>query len=151
MNMHGLRATTVTLLLKAGHADSSVAMRTRHRDVRSLKSYQNLAGSLEKRLREDVFGISPSKKLTVREIASTHVWNDEGLRGEGEGARYGKSDLKGKENNLSGPTGDSVKRESHGQCLSLLSNLDGLSRGNVHCDVGKSLLLPLIDGTRMRP
>ena len=65
MTMHGLRATTVTLPLKAGHADSSVAMRTGHRDVRSLKPYQNLAGSLGKRQQEDVFGIYPSKKATI--------------------------------------------------------------------------------------
>ena len=71
MTMHGLRATTVTLLPKAGHADSSVAMRTGHRDVRSLKSYQNLACSLGKRQQEDAFGISPSKKATIREFGAS--------------------------------------------------------------------------------
>ena len=75
MTMHGLRATTVILLPKARHADSSISMRTEHRDVRSLKSYQNLACSLGKRQLEDVFGIPPSKKATIREFgASTHDW-----------------------------------------------------------------------------
>ena len=41
---HGLRGTVATLLVQSGHADSSVAMRTGHRDPRSLKSYQNLRG-----------------------------------------------------------------------------------------------------------
>jgi len=39
---HGLRGTCPTLLLQAGHSDSSVALRTGHRDMRYLKSYPNL-------------------------------------------------------------------------------------------------------------
>lgn len=42
---HGLRGTLATILFENGHSDSSVAMRTGHRDPKSLKSYQHLRGS----------------------------------------------------------------------------------------------------------
>ena len=115
MTMHGLRAAAVTLLLKAGHADSSVAMRTGHRDVRSLNSYQNLAGSLGKRQQEDVFGISPSKKAIIRDFgASTNDWNEHNFRGEEKGGRDRKNECGGKENTQGGPTGDGVQRNRMG-------------------------------------
>ena len=38
MTTHGLRATTVTLLLPARHADAFVTMQTVHRNIRSLKA-----------------------------------------------------------------------------------------------------------------
>ena len=44
MTTHGLRGTVTTLLVEAGHSDSAIAMRTGHRDPRSLKNYQNIQG-----------------------------------------------------------------------------------------------------------
>ena len=130
MTTHGLRATTVTLLLKAGHADFSVAMRTKHRDVRSLKSYQNLAGSVGKRQQEDVFGICPSKKATVRDFGvCKNDGNEHNFRGQERGGRDRNNACGGKENTRGGPTCDGDQRESHGHGLNLLSNLDGVSGG----------------------
>lgn len=61
---HGLRGTLATLLFQAGHADSSVSLRTGHRDPRSLKSYQNLRGVEGLRQQQDLLQDfqSPIKK-----------------------------------------------------------------------------------------
>lgn len=53
---HGLSGALATLLFESDHADSSVAMRTGHRDMRSLKSNKNLRGWLGKRQQGDLFG-----------------------------------------------------------------------------------------------
>jgi len=53
---HGLRGTLATLLFENGHSDSSVALRTGHRDPRSLKSYQNLRGIEGMQQQRDVLG-----------------------------------------------------------------------------------------------
>lgn len=41
---HGLRGTFATILYEQRHSDSSVALRTCHRVLHSLKSYQHLCG-----------------------------------------------------------------------------------------------------------
>ena len=44
--MHGLRATTITMLQEHCFSDSAIMLRTGHKDVNSLKSYANLRGQL---------------------------------------------------------------------------------------------------------
>lgn len=93
MTMHALSVTTVILLPKAGHTNSSVAISIEHRDVRFLKSYQNRAGSVGKWQLEDVFGMFPSKNASIRDFdACNDNWNDRNLRGEEEGGSDGKND-----------------------------------------------------------
>jgi len=53
---HGLRGTAVTLLREQGFSDSAIAMRTGHRDPRSLKSYQTLKGPLGAKRQEEMLG-----------------------------------------------------------------------------------------------
>lgn len=64
---HGLRRTLATLLFQNGHSDSSVALRTGHRDPKSLKSYQNLQGTESLRQQRDLFGMKEpdTKRLKV--------------------------------------------------------------------------------------
>lgn len=54
MTTHGLRGTLATILFEAGHSDSSVSLRTGHRDPTSLKSYQHLRGGLGLRQQRDL-------------------------------------------------------------------------------------------------
>ena len=56
---HSLRGTLATILFGAGHSDSSVAMRTGHRDPRSLKSYQNLRGTKGREQQRDLLREPP--------------------------------------------------------------------------------------------
>ena len=62
MTTHGLRGTVTTLLVEAGHSDSAIAMRTGHRDPKSLKKYQNIQGWEGKRQQSDILD-GPSKGL----------------------------------------------------------------------------------------
>ena len=55
MTNHGLRSTVIIRLCECGHADSSVALRSGHRDMRLLKAYQNLRGQLGKRQQCEIF------------------------------------------------------------------------------------------------
>ena len=41
---HGLRATTISLLISSGHSDAAVVLRSGHRDNNNLQSYHNLIG-----------------------------------------------------------------------------------------------------------
>ena len=45
MTMHGLRATMTSLLIEAGHGDSSIVLRTGNSSVDTLKRYHNLHGA----------------------------------------------------------------------------------------------------------
>lgn len=53
---HSLRGTLASILFEAGHSNSSVAMRTGHRQMQSLKSYQNLRGGDGLRQQRDLLG-----------------------------------------------------------------------------------------------
>lgn len=53
---HGLRGIQASILFEAGNSESSVAMRTGHRDPKSLKSYQNLRGREGKDQQLDLLG-----------------------------------------------------------------------------------------------
>lgn len=57
---HGLRGTLATILFGAGHADSSVALRTGHRDPTSLKSYQHLRGQEGLQQQRDLLNVPGS-------------------------------------------------------------------------------------------
>ena len=70
MTTHGLRGTVTTLLVEAGHSDSSIAMRTGHCDPRSLKNYQNLQGRGGEKRQEDILGVG-DKGLKRNGIAGT--------------------------------------------------------------------------------
>ena len=70
MTTHGLKGTVTTLLVEAGHSDSSIAMRTGHRDPRSLKNYQNLQGRGGEKQQEDILGVG-YKGLKRNGIAGT--------------------------------------------------------------------------------
>ncbi|KAI0557886.1 hypothetical protein FGB62_254g013 [Gracilaria domingensis] len=56
MTMHGFRATVISQLKAAGFDDSSVALRSRHRDFRSLSSYHNLRGSVGQQQQAAIYG-----------------------------------------------------------------------------------------------
>jgi len=43
---HGLRATMTTLLIDAGYDDSTISLRTGHRNVQSLRNYHSLRGGI---------------------------------------------------------------------------------------------------------
>lgn len=59
-----LRGTLASLLLKTGHAYSSVQMRTDHSDTHSLQSYQNLRGAEALHQQRDILGSSGQSKGT---------------------------------------------------------------------------------------
>lgn len=42
MGLHGIRGTVITSLFEAGNSESSVALRSGHRDKRSFEAYHNL-------------------------------------------------------------------------------------------------------------
>ena len=44
---HGLRAKMVSLLINAGFDDSTITLRTGHRNIASLRNYHNLRGEIE--------------------------------------------------------------------------------------------------------
>lgn len=56
-----------TILYEAGHSDSSVSMRTGHRDPRSLESYQNLRGGEGLRQQRDLLGDVSGSSYNSRE------------------------------------------------------------------------------------
>eukprot|EP00171_Calliarthron_tuberculosum_P000085 IDg85t1 len=61
----------ISILLSTGHSDSSVSLRSGHRDLRSLQSYNNLLSEEGKRQHSDIFemrepnarGEKPNKKV----------------------------------------------------------------------------------------
>ena len=53
---HGTRGTVKALFVEAGHSDSAIAMRTRHRDPKYLKNYQNMRGWVGERQQCDILG-----------------------------------------------------------------------------------------------
>ena len=60
---HGLRGTLATLLFENGHSDSSVGLRTGHRDPRLLKSYQHVRGGEGIKQQRDILGSTEEKSL----------------------------------------------------------------------------------------
>ena len=70
MTTHGLRCTVTTLLVEAGHSDSSIAMRTGHDDPCSLRNYQNLQGRGREKQQEGILGVG-DKGLKRYGIAGT--------------------------------------------------------------------------------
>lgn len=64
---HGLRATMVTMLIDAGYSDSTIALRTGHRDLRSLASCQNLTGKIGVEQVGRMYGETASEEKLVKE------------------------------------------------------------------------------------
>lgn len=56
ITVHSFRATVARQLYAAGFDDASVALRTGHRDLRSLKGYHNLRGDLGRQQQAAIFG-----------------------------------------------------------------------------------------------
>ena len=59
---HGLRATMVTMLIDAGYSDSTIGLRTGHRDLRSLVKYHNLTGKIGVQQIGNMYGGNGSKQ-----------------------------------------------------------------------------------------
>ena len=70
VTMHGLRATMITILQEAGFSDSTIALRTGHKDVNSLKHYTNLRGRLGNQQFESIFR-DPTSSKTDKPIVRT--------------------------------------------------------------------------------
>ncbi len=68
MTTHGLRCTMAFLVLEAGHSDVPVSMRTGHRDLNSLKNYQNLFRSEGKKQHKSIFDGSSASKDRKRRL-----------------------------------------------------------------------------------
>lgn len=54
--MHGFHGALATILYENGHSDSSVALRTGHRDPKSLEYYQHLRGGNGLQQQRDFLG-----------------------------------------------------------------------------------------------
>lgn len=130
---HGLRATTTSLLVEAGHPDSSTAMRTGHRDMRSLKNYQNLSGAIGKRQDQDILRStgSASKRSTNPNTQGARImFGSKKMRGDiVEPLTAGHSD----ENDASvantcNASAKSVSRNS--EAVSILSDIASISGGS---------------------
>ncbi len=52
---HGTRGAMVSFLLQAGESDASVALRSFHRNLCSIKRYSNLQGELGRQQQKDLF------------------------------------------------------------------------------------------------
>lgn len=149
MTMHGLRATTVTLLLQAVDADSSVAMRTGHREFRTRKSYHNLIAGLGMRQQESLCGACSCENVTKKvssNRASTVIegeaklpepvkWKENDAEIDGEEALGLDRRAKGGERTVENRQ-EEVHRGS-GDFLIVLSNLAAVSGGpgNVTLDI----------------
>ena len=69
MTTHVLRTLVITGLFERRHANSSVALRSGHQDMHSLKAYQNVRGPRGKRQQSDIFTEQDEalKRLTSEE------------------------------------------------------------------------------------
>lgn len=70
MTTHGLPGTDTTLLVESEHCDSSISLRTGHRDLQCLKAYQNLSGDEGQKQQTDIFGSVDRGIKSVREVPS---------------------------------------------------------------------------------
>ena len=59
---HGLRGTMITLLLEAGHADTTIMLRSGHSQVQSVLNYTNLQGNEGLQQQMDMFRDTGSKR-----------------------------------------------------------------------------------------
>lgn len=82
---HGLRGSLASILFGAGHSDSSVVMRTGHRDPRSLKSYQNLRGIEGIKQQRDIFNEPNTSMGTENKRSSFHETGGTGAAGSTDG------------------------------------------------------------------
>ena len=73
---HGLRDTLATSLFKSGHADFSPAMRIRHRDACSLRSFQYLRRGEGLRQQRDLLPTKDDLPTKRRKIEQDGVSGD---------------------------------------------------------------------------
>ncbi len=63
---HSFRATMIQGLLDANHPETAIAKRTGHKDMKSLKSYNNLRGDQSKAQQTTIFGAFNEKNARFR-------------------------------------------------------------------------------------
>ena len=79
---HGLRATTISLLISSGHSDAAVVLRSGHRDNNSLQSYHNLLGHSGEQQLAAVFGGTSDFVVGERRKLAKHIEEDCAAVGE---------------------------------------------------------------------
>ena len=79
---HGLRATIVTMLLEAGYDDATITLRTGHKDLKSLRSYHNLRGSIGLQQMKKMFGSDESLKKDGYEMMNGCLYDCDAKKDE---------------------------------------------------------------------